>query len=91
MLSASDGLVINSESLLGEVGREFPGLNEMRGQTEIKELFPVSASSAGLHQRSEWITSELGSTLHLSACGCQSAGKSRFWSPRLLGRPVTNS
>lgn len=42
VLSASDGLVINSESLLGEVGREFPGLNEMRGQTEVKELFPVS-------------------------------------------------
>lgn len=27
-LSASDGLVISSESLLGEVGREFPGLRE---------------------------------------------------------------
>ena len=38
-LSASDGLVISSESLLGEVGREFPGLGEEKEIKKIKDLF----------------------------------------------------
>lgn len=35
-LSASDGLIISSESLLGEVGREFPGLSEKAHKQQLE-------------------------------------------------------
>lgn len=42
VLSASNGLVINSESLLGEVGREFPGLKR---RDKFKVLFPAGGAA----------------------------------------------
>lgn len=82
--SASEDLVISSESLLGEVGREFPGL--ARKTEQIRISVSSEAEHTGFHHTNRRITSVEGSTRHLNACEFRSAGTS-CWLSHLLRGP----
>lgn len=76
-LSASDGLVISSESLFGEVGRECPGLREEEMMHSIYRSVYLSVYySMEVCVGVYLCTSVWDSTLHLNGCRFQSVCKS---------------
>lgn len=88
--STSDGFIISSESLLVEVGREFPGLSE---KVQKQQLEMHCWSQLGQRANESpfepitYCTSAGGSSPHQSERGVCSAEKSR-WLPHLLRYPV---